>query len=122
MRVLVATEFRSYREAIAHVIRSSHPDVEVLVAEPDGLDLELSRGHTGFVICSHTTPLTEATVPVWVELHPDDGPVSRVSVRGQTRTVEELQLNDLLELLEMTMGMSDASQNGTIPPGEHVSS
>ncbi len=119
-RVLVATEFRSYREAIAHVIGSLRPEAEVVVVDPDSLDAEVSRESAGFVICSRAMPLIETTVPVWVELHPDDGPDSRVGIRGETRTVGGIQLEDLLELLELTMGMPDASKNGTTPPGEPV--
>ena len=105
-RVLVANELRSYREAIARVMRSLRPDVEVSESEPDELDREVSRLRPGFVVCSRATDLVRSAVPVWVELYPGCESHSVISVGGQRRVVEEIQLSDLLEVLGPVTGGS----------------
>ncbi len=53
VRVLVANEPRSYREAIAGVIRVvCGPFLEVLEAEPEGLDAAVLGVRPHLVICS----------------------------------------------------------------------
>ena len=104
-RVLVVNELRSYREAIAQALESLRPAVEALIAEPEDLDREVARLRPDFVICSRATPAVESRVPVWVELHPNCGTRSRVGVRGETASVEEVRLDDLLALLDRTRGL-----------------
>ena len=108
LRVLVANELRSYREAIARVMRSVRPDVEVSEVEPDELDREVSRLHPSFVVCSRATDLVRSAVPVWVELYPGCESRSVISVEGRRRIVEEIQLSDLLKALDR----EDLAQKG----------
>ena len=98
--VLVANELRSYREAIARVMRSMRPEVKVSEAEPEELDREVNRLRPGFVVCSRATDLVRSAVPVWVELYPGCESRSVVSVEGRRRIVEEIQLSDLLKVLD----------------------
>ncbi len=99
-RIIVANELRSYREAIAQVFASLRAGVEVFTAEPENLDQEVVRLRPDFVICSQATFMVNLHVPVWVELYPNCAACSIVSVRGETKTVEEIQLTDLLALLD----------------------
>lgn len=99
-KVIVANEFRTYREAIAHAIESLNPDVEVLVVDPVALDREVERLRPEVVICSRVTPVVESSVSTWVELPTNQDLHSRVSVRDETTTVETMRLDDLLALLE----------------------
>ncbi len=41
LRMLVANEPRSYQDAIASLVRLLRPTVDVIVADPDGIDAAL---------------------------------------------------------------------------------
>jgi hypothetical protein len=104
-QVLIAIELRSYREAIAQAMRSLRPDVEVYETEPEGLNREVTRLRPDLVLCSQVTPVVESRIPIWIELYPTcEGP-SVVSIRGETSTVQEIQLADLLALLDQARGL-----------------
>src|ERR671933_840143 len=103
MRILlVANELRSYREAIAQVFEKLRPEIEFYETEPENLNWEVTRLRPDFVVCSQVTSMVESCVPVWVELYPDCEAHSVVSIRGETTTVDDIQLTDLLEILDRT--------------------
>jgi hypothetical protein len=101
-RVLVACELRSYREAIAAAFRLLRPNVEVFEVEEEDLDREVGRLGPDLVVCSRRTARVENHAPNWIELYPDYGPRSVVSVRGERSTIEEIQLSDLLSVVDET--------------------
>jgi hypothetical protein len=105
MRVLMANELRSYREAIAQVMRRLRPDVEVYETEPDEMNQEITRLRPNLVVCSRVTPVVESCVPVWIELYPACQECSVVSIRGETMTVQDIELADLLTLLDQTRSL-----------------
>ncbi|PLS85952.1 MAG: hypothetical protein CYG60_09810, partial [Actinobacteria bacterium] len=53
------------------------------------------------VICTNATPLVCSRVPIWVELYPNCEASSRISIRGETATVEGIELTDVLALLDL---------------------
>lgn len=71
--------------------------------EQAALDRELSRGIPQLVICSRATPAVRGTVPAWVELYTDDGPVSSVAIGGERSTVQEMDLSDLLLIVDLIL-------------------
>jgi hypothetical protein len=99
-RVLVACGLASYRGAIAGAFRGLRPNVEVFEAEKEDLDGEVERLGPDLVVCDRVTARVATHVPNWVELYPDYGPRSVVSVRGERTTIEEIQLPDLLSILD----------------------
>ncbi len=109
-RVVVANELRSYRQVLARAFGNLRSNVEVSAVEPEDLDGEVKRLRPGFVVCSRATPAVESRVPIWVELYPDHQAHSRVGLRGVTTTVEDMQFDDLLALL-------DRSREGLAAPG-----
>ena len=106
VRILVACEFKSYREAIAAAFRVLRPDVEVFEADEEDLDREVVRLSPELVVCSRLTTRVSANVHSWVELYPRCGSQSFVSVQGDRSTIEEIQLSDLLSILDEVAGMS----------------
>ena len=102
MRVLMANEPRSYREAIAAVVQMQCPEVEVFMVEPEALDAETSRVNPDLVICSQATDLVRQYVSVWVELYPEHRSKSIVSVAGSRSTIEDIQLSDIVSLVAQT--------------------
>lgn len=99
-RVLLANEPRSYRQAIAGVLRELRPGVEFEEAEPEELDRRVVRRAPQLVICSRATPTVRAAAPSWVELYKDHGSLSSVSIRREQSTVEEMELSDLLLIVD----------------------
>jgi hypothetical protein len=55
IRVLVALELRTYREAIARALQYSRPRAGVSVSDPEELDWEMERLEPHVVICSQST-------------------------------------------------------------------
>jgi hypothetical protein len=102
-RVLLANEPRSYRQAIAGVIRALRPDVEVAETDQATLDRELRRDAPQLVICSVATPVVRSTAPAWVELYTDHGTLSSVSIQEKRSTVEGMQLADILGILDKVL-------------------
>jgi len=95
-RILVANELTSYRQAIAIVFRELHPNVEVLEVDPGILDWEVARLGPGLVICSRLTAVVEERAANWIELYPACRPFSTFCIDGERRTMEDVQLSDLL--------------------------
>jgi hypothetical protein len=101
-RILVACELQTYRQALAAAFRELRPDIEVFEAEKEDLDREVERLGPDLVVCSWLTARVEDHAPSWVELYPNHGPRSVVSVLGERSTLEEIQLSDLLSIIDRT--------------------
>ena len=101
-RVLVACELQSYRQALAAAFRELRPAVEVFEVVEEDLDREVERLGPDLVVCSRLTTRIEDRAPSWVELYPNHGAHSVVSVLGERSTVEEIKLSDLLSIIDRT--------------------
>jgi hypothetical protein len=113
-RILVACELQSYRQALAAAFRELRPDVEVFEAEKEDLDREVERLAPDLVVCSGLTPRVEDLAPSWVELYPDHGARSVVSVLGERSIVEDIQLSDLLSIIDRSEGsLLDTGRGGS---------
>ncbi len=99
-RVVVASELQSYRQALAAAFRELRPGVEVFEVEEDDLDREVERLGPDLVVCSRLTSRIEDRAPSWVELYPNHGAHSVVSVLGERSTIREIQLSDLLSIID----------------------
>jgi hypothetical protein len=99
-RVLMANEPRAYREGIAAVISQLRPEVEIETVEPDALDTSIERFSPDMVICSKATDALKSGVRVWVELYPENAPLSVASIGGRRMEYAEIQLPDLLSIVD----------------------
>ena len=97
-RILVANELTSYRQSIAIVLGELHPHVDVLEVHPETLDWEVARVGPDLVICSRVTAVVEEWAANWIELYPDCRPFSTFCIGGERRTLEDVQLSDLLSV------------------------
>ena len=102
-RVLLANEPRSYREAIAHVLRALRPGLEVDETDQASLDRELSRGVPQLVICSRASPAVRGSAPGWIELYTDEGPLSSVVIGDERSTVPEMELDDIIRIVDLAL-------------------
>jgi hypothetical protein len=72
----------------------------VITAEPEELEARILGLAPTMVICSEATSVVRERVSVWVELYPNYGSSSVVSVDGRRTTIEEIQLSDLLSIVD----------------------
>jgi len=68
MRILVANEPRSYREAFTRVFQTLRPHVESIAVDPNALDREALRLRPDLVVCRRVTPTVETVARCWLEL------------------------------------------------------
>ena len=68
MRILLANEPRSYREAFADAFRALRPQFEVITLEPDALKEAALRLHPDVVVCSRITPAIRTATRSWLEV------------------------------------------------------
>ncbi len=99
-RLLIANELTSYRQTIALVLRELRPDVEVIETDSATLNQQVLRFSPDLVICSRVTSLVRERVPNWIELYPDCETLSTFCIGGECRTVNDVQLSDLLSLVD----------------------
>jgi hypothetical protein len=103
MRILVANEPRSYREAIAGAVQVLRPHLAVITVEPEDLDEEVVRHDPGLVLCSRLSRVVESWPCAWVVLYPDGETRAMVSIAGRRRTVTaDLPFASLLSLIDET--------------------
>ncbi len=103
LRVLIANEPRSYREAITHALRELRPCVEISAIEPDGFEAEVARLHPHLVVCSRIIPAALASILSWVELYPDGENRAEVITAGEHAVVADVRFGDLLAVVDETM-------------------
>ena len=101
IRVLVALELRSYREAIAKALQYEHPQAQVHPADPEVFDLEMMHLEPHVVICSQTTPAVRDGALCWVKiLIVGEELRAVVSIRGQCKIVSDITLAELGSVVE----------------------
>ena len=106
-RVLVAVDPLMYREVIAHAVRKHLPSAEVLTAEPDDLDPEMTRGLAPhLVVCNRATRAVREVAISWVELEVRLGPErldANMKVDGRPLSrVEQAEIGDVLAAVDET--------------------
>ncbi len=105
MRVLVANEPRSYREAFVHVFRALRPHVESIAVDPDDLDGEALRLRPDLVVCERVTPTVETVAGCWIELRVEG---EKLVAAGEPPTLPadgEVDLTHLLSLIDRSEGV-----------------
>ena len=101
-RIIVSNELRSYAEAVSLALRMLCPGADVFEVEHRYLTREVRRLRPDLVVCSRVNDAIRAQVVSWVELYPECGSSSVVSIDGERSTVEDLKLSDLLEVVRET--------------------
>lgn len=108
MRVLVANDPRAYREAIAGVLPTLRPLVEVFLTEPDELEREAQRVLPHLIVCSGSISAALARTAgllAWVVLYPEGEDRAEVghAVTGlMTLFPEGFVVEDLLSVVDET--------------------
>lgn len=103
VRVVVALEPRSHREALRDAIAQLRPQIEPVAVAPD--DLKARPGHyaSSVVLLNQPVPAVQNRVFAWVVILPAPGASALVSIAGQEWLVEKLELPGLLTLIDFSL-------------------
>lgn len=71
IRIVVASEPRSYREALAGVLAASHPGISVTTADPAELDEVPETVDGALVLCNEVSGRVAELAAGWIRLAPD---------------------------------------------------
>lgn len=100
--VLVAVEPRAYGSAFGEAVGRLRPGLDLRVVEPEDLAVEVLRLRPSLVLCSQPRERPgHDDGPAWVEFYPYAA-ASRVRVRanGRCSTLEDVDLDDLLSIVD----------------------
>jgi hypothetical protein len=99
MRVLVANDPCTYREAITDVLREVRPHIEVNAIKPDALDAEVTRFRPHLVVCSRITAAV-STLLAWVMLYPEGENRAVINTAGEQVMLDNVGFDDLLSAID----------------------
>ncbi len=99
MRIVLAVEPRSYREAIGSAIRGLRPHVEVEVVEPGMLASEVVRLDPELVVCGQPNTVAPNGRLAWFEYRPYDD-WAEFCLDGRRSKLADVQLDDLLSIVD----------------------
>jgi hypothetical protein len=104
MRILLAVAPTMYRQTLAHILRRSRPNDEVLLAESDSLGRTTASFRPDLIVCNDDAPEVRAViVPSWVVIRHHDSLSASVFLGGQApRLIQDIALENLLEVVEET--------------------
>ena len=100
LRIVVANEPRSYRDALAVSLRSLRAELDIITVEPTDLSAEVARVQPRLVICSRLSSAVEEQVGAWIVLPADRGAPAVISVDGERRVLAEAHLQDLVAVID----------------------
>ena len=105
LRLVVANDPRTYREAIATAIQRMRPDADVIVVDPADLadQVELWRPH---MVISSVPVARAGDYPLcWVALYPAGKMEVVVTVAGQQTWARDMDLAELLAVVDRTAAL-----------------
>ncbi|HEX6710821.1 MAG TPA: hypothetical protein VF068_10885 [Rubrobacter sp.] len=100
MKVLIAIEPRSYREAIGEAIQRLRPHLMVAIVEPEDLFVEVGRFEPELVFADRPDTLQSAGRCGWVEFRPYEEPPAKINLGGSLRELKEIDLPVLLSVVD----------------------
>ncbi len=107
MRILIASELRSYREVITATIQQLRPQHEVIAVDPNELDGAIVRLEPLVVLCSRLSPTVESHPRTWVLLYPDGQASVVICFDGVHTAVPDLDLESLVSIIDKTERLVD---------------
>ena len=71
LRIIIANEPRSYRDALAGVLEQMRPLDTVASVDPGEIEQALRRWRGALVVCSEVSPVVDELAGAWVRLGED---------------------------------------------------
>lgn len=109
MRILVANEPRSYREAIAAALLHLRPGCDVITVDPNALDGIVTRLRPEVVMCSELTLAVLSSATSWMLLYPDGASGAVCSVGGHQQPITQVAFGEILTLIDRTEQLAHSS-------------
>ncbi len=103
LRILVANEPRTHREAHGGLLQASFPEIEVLIVDPAELEAALAHHTRQLVICSTLSIPIQEHAFAWVLLYPDLADLAVTSIGGQQSVVQRVAIEHVLEAVHETL-------------------
>ncbi|MDP9475056.1 MAG: hypothetical protein M3R38_05085 [Actinomycetota bacterium] len=101
MKLVVAMEPRSYREAIGTFFREVRENLEVSVAEPVTLGEMVTSFNPDLVFSSDPKTPSTGRWPAWLEFHSGTyGQAVTLYLDGECSKIEDVDLGDLLSIVD----------------------
>ena len=109
VRVLVALEPRSYREAIGRAIEEARLQASVYLLDSDPLNYEAYEANLDYetdylkphvVLCHQTTPAVRELAICWVKILICDQLQAVVSIAGEAKMVPNISLSELISVID----------------------
>jgi hypothetical protein len=109
VRVLVTVEPRMYREAIALAVQRNRPEAEVMLVPEEVMDGQVKDFAPHVLVRSDSDGAVPeellGSVVCRMEVLYTDGMAARVSVGGNSYTIEDASMEDLLALVDEAEGV-----------------
>jgi len=99
LRIIIANEPRSYRDALAGVLEQMRPLDTVANVEPGEIEQALRRWRGALVVCSEVSPVVDELAGAWVRLG-EDGEVAVSSAAGVQAMARRVGLDAVLEAVD----------------------
>lgn len=110
VKILLTVDPRAYRETIGMALDRLRPEVEVIIEEPDNLEAALRSFEPEIVVCSEVTELVRQNTLAWIELYPEDEPHAIVRSVYGISTVNDLDFDMLIEVVDETARIIERSK------------
>ena len=101
MKLVVAMEPRSYREAIGAFFREVRENLDVSVVDPVMLEETVTRFKPDLVFSSDPKTASTGRWPAWLEFHSDTyGQAVTLYLDAEYSKIEDADLGDLLSIVD----------------------
>lgn len=122
IRVLISIAPRSYRESLALMLQRSRSDSDVRVVSPDLLEDEAQSFEPHMVVCNDESyPKLAEIIHSRVEILFVDDLHANIAVDGQSETIRDVSVEDLLKVMDRTRNLISDSDSealrGGVPEG-----
>lgn len=103
MKLLVAIEPRSYREAIGTFFQDVRQSLDVSIVDPNALEAEVERSAPDLVFSSRSNARSRRRWPAWLEFQSETyGQAVVLYLDGSCFEIEDTDLGDLLSIVDRT--------------------
>ncbi len=103
MRILITVSPLMYREALAAAVHQHRPDLEVRIAPPADVEVEMGRFSPHLIVHNDTDGLDPALLSSllgWIEVLYSDTMDAKVCSDGQVSEVRDISMDRLLTLVD----------------------
>lgn len=125
IRIVIGNEPRTYRDVLSQVLHERTPGAEIMTVEPSQMDSEIVESEPDMVLASRLPTGGAGHKPLmWVSLYPEGDEMASVVMGGETVSLHEIHLEDIVSLvgwvdwLSKRMNAQPPVTHPDLPPGQ----